>query len=399
MNRLKRLGKNGSRLLTVVLLIALTFGFAMFQGGFVSWFIFFTVIPFFLYSLALGLVPLHFDAIERIVTPSYIQRGDHATVTVRFRNRSWFPIIFVIAQEAHIPETFYRSMHVAPSKLFLVGWRRHFEWTYEVRNTMRGEHTLPSLQFTVADFFGWIERTFEVEGATHFVVYPKATEMKNTSLHLQYEQGATATKFSMMKDTTMATGVREYRPGDRFSWIHWKSFAKNGDLRTKEFEDRQSQKLYVLLDRAKQPLFEGAVDLTASIVTSLIKSSAELSFITGDNKQGSFAHLRTAQQADKVLHYLAGVEERPTYDVLTLLRQEVQIQGGVLLLVTSNVREELMALLMSGSKYAKAIICFVVVTKEQMRDVSSLRQPTGDNRIVYVTTEMFAHAFAEVNKG
>ena len=61
-------------------------------------------------------------------------------------------------------------------------------------------------------------------------------------ISMQYDQGASQTRFSLIKDTTMATGVREYVPGDRFSWIHWKSFAKNGELRTKEFEDRNVTK-------------------------------------------------------------------------------------------------------------------------------------------------------------
>ena len=46
----------------------------------------------------------------------------------------------------------------------------------------------------------------------------------------------------------MATGVRDYQAGDRVTWIHWKSFARTQNLMTKEFEDRQSEDILVLLD-------------------------------------------------------------------------------------------------------------------------------------------------------
>ena len=39
-----------------------------------------------------------------------------------------------------------------------------------------------------------------------------------------------ASPLNIVKDTTMATGVRDYQSGDRVTWIHWKSFATNTDI-------------------------------------------------------------------------------------------------------------------------------------------------------------------------
>ena len=398
MMKWKERWQTSKRFVIVIGLMVLTFCFAMFQGGFVSWFVFFTIIPFLVYSLVLSFVPLRFEEVSRTVRPSYIKRGDHALITVHFKNKTKFPLVFFIVKETAIPEAFYQSLHRAPSKLFLVGLKRDFEWTYELRNVSRGEHTLDGLSITITDFFGWVERHIVLSGTTKFIVYPKVTQMKNASLHLQYEQGATATKFSMMKDTTMATGVREYQPGDRFSWIHWKSFAKNGSLRTKEFEDRQSQKLFVYLDKSVQPDFEQAVDLVASMTTSLMKANAELSFLTGGMQRVQYGNLRTEQQAEKVMQYLASVKADATNPIITYIRQESQVQSGVLLIATSHLSDDILSLLMTGSKYAKAIVCFIVVSKEQMREVSQSRIIAGDNRVVYLTGDMFEQAFAEVNK-
>ena len=53
--------------------------------------------------------------------------------------------------------------------------------------------------------------------------------------------------------------------------ISRKSFAKNGELRTKEFEDKQSQNTFVLIDRAVQKNFEHVVDYAASYVYKIVK--------------------------------------------------------------------------------------------------------------------------------
>ena len=69
-----------------------------------------------------------------------------------------------------------------------------------------------------------------------------------------------ASPLNIVKDTTMATGVRDYQSGDRVSWIHWKSFARTQTLMTKEFEDRRSQELILVLDERPSEVFEEQVE-------------------------------------------------------------------------------------------------------------------------------------------
>ena len=37
-----------------------------------------------------------------------------------------------------------------------------------------------------------------------------------------FEQGALSANINLVKDSTISVGVRDYKPGDRFSWIDWK---------------------------------------------------------------------------------------------------------------------------------------------------------------------------------
>ncbi|KGR87409.1 DUF58 domain-containing protein [Lysinibacillus odysseyi] len=390
--------KRGARFLMVVGLLALTFCFAMFQGGFVSWFIFFTLLPFLLYSLLLAMVPVRISKVEREIVPSKLQRGGKAKVTVRFRNHTLLPAVFLLVRELDLDERVYRIAEGRSGQLFFAGWRRSFEWTYELENLHRGEHTLSALEVTVTDFFGWVRKRRVIEQRNTFLVYPHTVEMNYTSLQVHYDQGALAARYAIAKDTTLVTGVRDYQAGDRFSWIHWKSFAKNGELRTKEFEDRQSQKLFVCIDRTASDQFEEVVELTASMLHSIVARNGDVAFLSGGESRVFYPAIRTEVQLEQIMQYLAIVRCDTGLPLEQLLRTERELNSAILILVTGSLTNDLKAFLMNGFKYARAVICFVVVAKEQYASYKGASVRFSNSKVIYITKEMFSQAFTEVNK-
>lgn len=387
------------RLVTLIALLIIAYCFVMFQGGFVSWFIFFTVTPFLLYALLLAFVPLRISDIHREITPSKVQRGDKVTITVTFRKHGWFPLVFLTVQEQPMDKDFCRATEGKASRLFFVGFKRSFKWTYELTDLQRGEHHFQGLELIFADFFGWTIRRKVIERPQIFMVYPKITEMKSSSLRMQYDQGAISSPYAIVKDTSMATGVRDYQPGDRFSWIHWKSFAKNGTLRTKEFEDHQSQNVFICIDRSKQRDFEQTVDLTASMLKAIVKQRGEVSLLSSGERRSFFPNIRTESQLEKAMQHLANVACDANHSIEALIQPEQKlISRSVLIIITSELTESLSMLLMNGSKYTKMIICYVIVSSETLLQRQESRVYTGNNRVEYITKEMFHQAFAEVNK-
>jgi len=398
MRKIVEILKQSGRYLTIIGLFIFTFCFAMFQGGFVSWFIFFTVLPFLLYSLVLAFIPLRIQHVVREITPTNLERGDKANIKVRFENKSLFPIVFIIVRELDMDERFYKIAEGRSGNLFLVGWKRHFEWTYELENLQRGEHMFSALEITATDFFGWIVRKKVIEQPSTVLVYPKTVDMGYASLQIQYDQGAVATRYAIVKDTSMVTGVRDYQAGDRFSWIHWKSFAKNGELRTKEFEDRQSQSLFVTMDCATATNFEEVVELTASMLKSIVKRRGDVAFLSGGESRLFYPAVRTEVQLEKVMQHLAVVQPNVVSPMEALLRNERQLNNSILILITGQITDELKAFLLTSSKYARTVICFVVVSKEQYKKQQAMPSKFVSVKMVYVTKEMFSKAFAEVNK-
>ncbi len=388
---------DGGRFIVIILLIIITYSYAMFQGGFVSWFIFYSIVPFLIYSLLLTFVPIRIVEFQREITPSKLQRGDHVKVVVRFKNKSWFPLIFLTAKEMGLVKEDQENLTKLSSRIFFVGWKRNFEWTYELQNVQRGHLQFQGLQLTFTDFFGWTLRTKILEEDKSVVVYPRISDFKYKPINMQYDNGGVLSPYSTVKDTTLVTGVRDYQSGDRFSWIHWKSFAKNETLRTKEFEDRQSQDIFLILDQSTHKNFEYSVDLTASILQSVIKNHVEISFLsTGENRQ-YFPKLKNQQQMEKVMQHLAVIKPDSTKTIDAILTSDIGlVNSSTLTLVTGELSESLQHFLINSSKLTRGIVCFVVVDQKDKMIESQIKLPTV--KIIPISKSSLEKVFTEVMK-
>ncbi|MFC7687228.1 DUF58 domain-containing protein [Ureibacillus sp. GCM10028918] len=396
MRKLKAYLRGGGRFVIIILLAITTFSYAMFQGGFVSWFVFYSLTPFLLYSLLLSFAPIKIDELHREITPSRLHRGDSAKVSVSFRNKTWIPLIFMTVEEVgtdHLSGKYQGNF----SQIYFVGWKRKFEWSYELDDLKRGKMQFQGIQFTFTDFFGWTVRTKMIEENKSVVILPKLTTIKYKPLQMQFEHGGVAAQFSMVKDTSLVTGIRDYQSGDRYSWIHWKSFAKNETLRTKEFEDRQTQDLFLAIDQSSAKNFEYAVDLTASLLQSVIVNHGDISFLSTGEKRGIFPKLKSQSRLEKVMQHLAVIKPDSIEMIDSILAKEMGlINSATLVLVTGELSKELKDFFMNSAKFARGIVCFVVAGKGQK--VIEKRLSAGNVKVIHITVDQFENAFTEVMK-
>lgn len=378
--------KESGRVVTVFLLLVITFCFAMFQGGFVSWFVFFTVVPFLLYAILLAFVPIHIEEIERKMTPKRLSRGDRVRVDVTFRVRSKLPLLFMSVSELPMDKAFYEGARGHSTKLFVVGFKRQFRWSYELYDLQRGEYDFAGLVVVFTDFFGWTVRKKIAHKRDAFLVYPKTEPLKLQAIRAEYEQGAMPSPFSLMKDTSVVTGVRDYQPGDRFSWVHWKSFAKNGELRTKEFEDKQAQTIFVVLDLEPSEQTERTIDFTASLLQSMIGGRADVSFLSIGKTRFYSPLMKTDVQLQKVLAHLAVVQADAPFSVDRILQTESELmKRAVVVVVTGEKNEKLTQMMKRDTQSMSKILCYI------MTETEHAQQQFGRHHVVFV------HPNTEVN--
>lgn len=382
------------RFVVNVLLIVVTFSYAMFQGGFVSWFLFYTLIPFLLYSLLLHFVPLRIEEVRREIQPARLERGDIASVTVHFINKTWFPLAFLTIREIGLDDDMVEKMK-GSSNVFFVGLKRNFSWTYEIPDLERGVIEFSALQFTFTDLFGWTVRHKFAVQKQKVMVYPKITKMKYREMRRQFDQGVVLAPFAFMKDTSMATGVRDYQAGDRFSWIHWKSFAKDETLRTKDFEVRHSQEALLVLDATVKSHFEESLELAASVLQTIVDHQGDVSFFIAGEEQTFYSHLKRGQ-LERIMRQLAMVKASDSKNIELLLTKEGKTLDSFILLFTGELSDSLRSFFKNHGRKTKGIICFVVASKqeEQLR----MKGDYYNVKIVPITKPMFSEVFTEVLK-
>ncbi|RHW32426.1 DUF58 domain-containing protein [Lysinibacillus yapensis] len=393
MRRLKARLRDGGRFIITILLVVSTFSYAMFQGGFVSWFIFYTLMPFLIYSLLLRVAPLRIVEVQREIKPYKLQRGDSAKVRVTFQNKSWFPLIFMTVSETGFDRPVKQQGN--SNQIFLVGWKRRFEWTYDLKGLERGLLHFKGLHFTFTDFLGWTIRHKVVEQPKSTVIFPKRTEINYKPIKMQFEHGGVSSPRSMVKDTSLVTGIRDYQSGDKSSWIHWKSFAKNETLRTKDFEEQTTQDILLVIDQTSKRNFENAVDLTASILQSVVKNRGDISFLSTGENRAIFPHIQTQHKLEQVMQHLAQIEPNAKESLASILVNELgRINTASLLLITGELTQELKDFFKTKAKFTSGIICFVVTGENEK--IGRLKLPNVT--VIPLAAGQFEKAFTEVAK-
>src|SRR3954451_6500161 len=91
------------KFLLLLFLILLTFSYAMFEGGFVSWFLFYSFLPFAIYCMSLSFYSLNELEITRILPKSDFNAGETLKVTVKVKRANAFPLFFLLIED-HVNE-------------------------------------------------------------------------------------------------------------------------------------------------------------------------------------------------------------------------------------------------------------------------------------------------------
>lgn len=386
---------------TVIGLLGALFSYAMFQGGFVSWFLFYSFLPFGLCSLSIVVYPLRRVQVERITASSSYYAGDTLIVTIQLQLPLFLPFVYVIMEEKWPPSLQQKQRNQAVLLLF---WRKTYSCTYEIRDLPRGEHTFSAIRVNMTDWLGLVSKETSFSMENTIVVYPRYVEMKYRKIGQQLDQGGIASPIPLHRDMTMAVGVREYVQGDRFSWIHWKASARKNELMTKEFEERQSDDIIVVLDRTPTPLFEEMVTFTASFIRAAIKKGVQTGLVSVGKERTLFPTRSGEAHLQQLFYHLAKTACDSVQPFARIVQQEMtQWPLSVSVnYVTSQLTKETAAVLSDLAARNRRGTVFLIknqkedMAKEEREMVEQLRRK-GVTTIV-TTLEHFSNALFEGGK-
>lgn len=304
---------------TFVIAVAL-FLFAIAQGGFLSWFLFYTFLPVALYLSVLLLYPFHSIVIERLIDNHQLFTGDTLHLQVHLTRRLPFSLFLISIYES--PQGPLRNVTTCAAGVMC--WSsREITIPLDLSNMPRGRHTLESLVLKTGDPFGFFERSVQLKNKMVIYVYPKTHVISANELELP-NQAADA--FAQQADLSNFSGVRAYRPSDRPSRMDWKSTARTNTLVTKQFEPERERYVSIVLVSRKQESderFERAISYTASLVKTFLNCGFTVLLTYRSGTAALFLHDSSSRTLNQVYQTLAELTKQQVLEA-----DEVHMSGN-----------------------------------------------------------------------
>lgn len=186
--------------------------------------------------------------------PERICAGDLLIVELaltndRVRSNSW-----VITVEDRIRRIEAGDKGQEVKKVSLLGPRiragQSVPLSYRGRLMQRGHYAFGPVRIATRFPLGLVRRSIQLEGVDRLVVYPRLGTLTNqwTQLIQARRVGSRHTRHRHGLVEGDFYGLREWRKGDSRRWIHWRTSAKRGSLKIRQFEQQRNLNVALLLD-------------------------------------------------------------------------------------------------------------------------------------------------------
>ncbi len=272
MSKLRLLLGKWSKLIILLFLLGTTFSYAMFQGGFVSWFLFYSILTFVAYALLNHLYPLSDFHVERVAGDRTLHAGDSLEMKIHIKRKYPVPILYICLDEQLPWSLDVSSGRTKRNELVFIGFRRELEFSYTLQDLARGEHEFSDIVLRTGDLLGILEKECVAQVKETVLVLPKTVRLAVRQLKSEYEHGQRTNLYKIRQETAMVSGIRDYEPGDRMVTIDWKSSAKGLGLKSKNFEENHSNDSFLMLnDISEYHIFEEMVTFAASLAEVVLE--------------------------------------------------------------------------------------------------------------------------------
>ena len=186
---------------------------------------------------------------------------------------------------------------------------RRQETSYRRTLSRRGIHRLTGLRLSTRFPFGLLRRSIDVDAPADLLVYPALIPISDLTLRTGLSQLGEKQTAARARSGEFH-GLRELRPGDDPSSVHWRTSAHRGRPFVREFEEESGRTVVIVLETAVEPdtdsqAFETAVSYAASLALVLIRRGLRVGLVAG---AFGIAPETGGSQGGQILRALALVE-------------------------------------------------------------------------------------------
>lgn len=348
-------------------MLAITYLFAKFQGGFASWFLFYSSLVFVVYQILAYLLMFAGLQVTRDIDRNRLRDGENVIVTLRLRRRFWFPFGWNMVIEP-LPDKI--AGYYLPHRQVIYPWfKREVEMKYVIPSLPRGLYQLTDCEVRGGDFFGFIQRSKIFPLRNEFLVYPAYRQITHWPAGDGRMSGNVHVTHRRSDDIAAVRGVREYQRGDRLSQIHWRASARGHGLKTKEFEHQAMNQVVFFLDLEKdhykqedEKLFEMAVSLTASLVNYTSRKNFHYGLIARQKERLHIPPAHSQSHFFRIFDQLARVMPEGDDTFARVLGREAleYSQGVTLTVITPSLEKKMMTRLLELAGSGRRVQLFFV---------------------------------------
>ncbi|CQR47392.1 hypothetical protein BN1058_01704 [Paraliobacillus sp. PM-2] len=379
-----------SRILQLIVLFGVLFSYAMFQGGFVSWFLFYAFVPLFLYFILFLLYPISRWKINRTLSHATRYAGGKVEVTVEITRKVGVPLPFIIIEDCFGPslKNAYYSREIyqflnqpnvtrknrVKKKIHFPLFKRIITYRYVLDALPRGLHQLQATRVKTSDFFGIIQKQYSFPLENTLIVYPQTRRLAMRQSRNNIDEGASPRYATHSSHTHVVNGIREYMPGDRFSWIDWKATARKQEMITKEFEQEKHTDQLLILDASyyqgtNTVAFEANVELVHSFLNGYDGKNTNLSLLSIGEQTKYFSSIQIGGK-HAILQHLAMVQPEGEGSFSEQLRKNVNVLSPNLIVhvFVSNLTQERMQVLGQLCKKMNRVVVYMTKASEEWTD-------------------------------
>jgi len=271
-----------------------------------------------------------------------LEAGSEVRVMLVAKVSSYLPWPWLGVRD-NVPADLADKVMGRPGGNMVWAWRGGARYvTYSLRQLPRGIFYWRSVFVQSGDPFGMVTYENQIWTDDKLVVYPRTVPLNAFSFFPRRLEGTVARKAVNQGEIQLA-GVREYKPGDRLSLIHWKATAKTNELHSKEFDPLMMSSSLVVLDcsaeawgREGGPDFEEAVSVAASLVKAALLQRIPVRFYSNFSEHSGSLRVSNRAEYFYLLLHLAGIA--PTGKVLysQALYRDLALHNSNIVIVTAK---------------------------------------------------------------
>lgn len=371
------------RLWIVIYVYVMCLFYLLFQGGKVPFMLFLIMTVIGVYLMLgrwSGIASV--KGTREIVYPTYVGDLDAGTslrIKVDVTIPGFWPIPYVIVKERlhrkqSAPQVFEMT--------FVPDWNRKGEVMYTIEPLRRGYYYFGETVCSTEDIFGLFEHHGKMMLQQSFRILPRTVNIDQWQQFNRMLKGAHHHSASMRahRETTQIDGVREYVYGDRLSRIHWKTTARTGVWKSKEFERESLPKMVIVLDRNNKAYehsdqFETAVSVAASLIRFAWREQLAFGLLSVGQETTFIEAGRGAEHHSRMMNHLIEVEADGAHALENVMTQHISLLGrGVLTVLITPERDASTALKTVQLLHTSQMIpCHMWIADERQGDYDEYR--------------------------